>query len=294
MREFTKADDGSFASNTHLLLLGPAIPEKARHSSTYPLKRIVRANALSVNPRDLVMAIPLRYYAATQTNTCLIMTFKRNNETDLTYALKWAAWEWLHTVARCQVIGFEVAFEGPGGRIVDVAGVSRNKELYVVEVKSSLADFRRDDNDSRDQERLRKKEEANDRMASLTQEILEGAGDEDAAAQATLDIEMLTHRSTKLKEQAGRLSTKFHDPRFVRVADYNYLMVPSRTVRRNQLPPLWGLLAPTPKPHAVIEAPRVGGNRPPYMYAAVLRAIARSNTRDMMRVRGAESSPVSH
>ena len=173
---------------------------------------------------------------------------------------------------------------------MDVAGVSKDKELYVVEVKSSLADFRRDDNDSLDRDRLRREEEANDRMASLSQEILEDAGDEDAATQATLDIEMLSQRSTKLKERAGRLSTKFHDPRFIRVADYNYLMVPSKAVRRNQLPPLWGLLAPTPKPHAVIEAPRVGGSRPTHMYAAVLRAIARSNTRDMMRTRAEESS----
>ena len=169
-----------------------------------------------------------------------------------------------------------------------MAGVNKDKELYVVEVKSSLADFRRDDNDSRDQEQLRREEEANDRMASLTREILEGAEDEDTAAQATLDVEMLSQRSTRLKERAGRLSTKFHDPRFMRVADYNYLMVPSKAVRRNQLPPLWGLLAPTPKPHAVIEAPRVGGSRPTHMYAAILRAIARSNTRDMMRVRGTE------
>lgn len=217
------------------------------------------------------------------------MTFKRGNESDLTYTLKWAAWEWLYTVARCRVIGFEVAFEGPGGRIVDVAGVSKDRALYIVEVKSSLADFRRDDNDSRDRDRLRREEEANGRMASLTLEILKGAADEDAAAQATLDIEMLSHRSTKLRERAGKLSTKFHDPRFIRVADYNYLMVPATTVRRNQLPPLWGLLAPTPKPRVVIEAPRVGGSRPTHMYAAVLRAIARSNTRDMMRARGEES-----
>ena len=221
------------------------------------------------------------------------MTFKRNNESELTYSLKWAAWEWLYYVAKCNVIGFEVKLEGPGGRIVDVVGVSKDKELYVVEVKSSLADFRRDDNDSLDRDRLRREEEANDRMASLTQEILEEAGDEDAATQATLDIEMLSQRSTKLKERAGRLSTKFHDPRFIRVADYNYLMVPSKAVRRNQLPPLWGLLAPTPKPHAVIEAPRVGGNRPTHMYAAVLRAIARSNTRDMMRTRAADSEVLS-
>ena len=248
----------------------------------------MRVTLASVNSLALVIPVLLGYDAATRKNTCPHMTFKRNNESELTYALKWAAWEWLYNVAHCRVIGFEVGLEGPGGRIVDVAGVSKDKALYVVEVKSSLADFRRDDNDAQDQERLRKEEQANDRMASLTQEILAGAGDEDAAAQATLDAELISRRMTALKDRAGRLSTKFHDPRFMRVADYNYLMVPSSAVRRNQLPPLWGLLAPTPKPHAVIEAPRVGGSRPTYMHAAVLRAIARSNTRDMMRVRGAK------
>ena len=214
------------------------------------------------------------------------MTYRRNNESELTYALKWAAWQWLYTVAECDIIGFEVKLEGPGGRIVDVAGVNKEKALYVVEVKSSLADFRRDDNDSRDRERLRKEEEALDRMSSLTQGIVESAQDDDTASQATFDAEIIGRRMTNLKERAGRLSTKFHDPRFIRVADYNYLMVPSKAVRRNQLPPLWGLLAPTPTPHAVIEAPRTGGSRPTHMYAAVLRAIARSNTRDMMRGHG--------
>ena len=229
------------------------------------------------------------------------MTYKRNNESELTYALKWAAWEWLYTVAKCDIIGFEVKLEGPGGRIVDVAGVNKEKALYVVEVKSSLADFRRDNNDSRDRERLRREEEALDRMSNLTQGIVESALNDDAATQATLDSEIIGRRMTNLKQRAGRLSTKFHDSRFIRVADYNYLMVPGKAVRRSQLPPLWGLLAPTPTPRVVIEAPRAGGSRPTHMYAAVLRAIARSNTRDMMRGhgvtwtrRGIEFPPATH
>ncbi len=220
-------------------------------------------------------------------NACPIMTFKRNNESDLTYSLKWAAWDWLYRVARCRVIGFEVKLEGPGGRIVDLAGLTRDKTLYVVEVKSSVADFRRDDNDFRDRDRLRDEEERLDRMAGLTRDILDGADDaqdHDAVTQATLDSELISRRMTALQERAGRLSTKFHDPTFVRVADYNYLMIPASAVRRTQLPPHWGLLAPMPSPHTVIEAPRVGGSRPPHMYAAVLAAIGRSNTRDMMRV----------
>ena len=254
--------------------------------------RIVRVCLCDVNLVSPVLKgqFNVEYHAATIAiaNTCPAMTFKRNNETSLTYALKLAAWEWLYSVARCDVIGFEVRLEGPGGRIVDVAGVTRDKALYVVEVKSSVSDFRRDDNDARDKSRLRSEEEALDRMTALTQEIVEEASNEIAAAQATLDLELLTQKASKRKDRESRMSTKFHDPGFLRVADYNYLMLPTSAVRRNKLPPYWGLLAPEPQPHVVKEAPRVGGSRPPHMYAAILRAIARSNTRDMMRAHGVE------
>ncbi len=212
------------------------------------------------------------------------MSYHRKNESELTYALKWAAWEWLYTFVHCRVIGFEVTFEGPGGHVVDVAGVGKDKALYVVEVKSSLADFRRDDNDFRDRERLREGEEALDRMLTLTEGIAKSAQDGEVASQATMDAELIHHRMRNLKARAGRLSTKFHDPRFIRIADYNYLMAPSNAIRRSQLPPLWGLLTPTSR--IVVQAPRTGGSRPTHMYAAALRAIARANTRDMMRGHG--------
>ncbi len=216
------------------------------------------------------------------------MTYRRKNESGLAYALKWAAWEWLYTAAQCRMIGFEVSLEGPGGRIVDVAGVGPHKTLYVVEVKSSLADFRRDDHDSRDRDRLREEERALDRMSALSRKIADTPGDEESAQQATLDAEVIDRRMRNLHERADRLSTKFHDPRFVRIADYNYLMIPSSAVRRSRLPLLWGLLAPAPTPRVVVEAPRTGGARPLHMYAAVVRAIARANTRDMMRGHGVQ------
>ena len=67
--------------------------------------------------------------------------FKRDNETEETYRLKWAAWEWLYTVAQCRTIGVEVRLEGPGGRIVDLAAVGPGNTVYVVEVKSSQIFF---------------------------------------------------------------------------------------------------------------------------------------------------------
>ena len=71
--------------------------------------------------------------------------FQRGNETPLTYRLKWAAWEWLYTMAQCRCVGMEVRLEGPAGRVVDLVGVGPGNTIYVVEVKASRADFARDD-----------------------------------------------------------------------------------------------------------------------------------------------------
>jgi hypothetical protein len=211
------------------------------------------------------------------------MLFRRATETALTYRLKWAAWEWLYSVAGCRAIGFEVTLAGPGGRIVDLAGMTPDKVLYVVEVKASRADFRRDDHNGDDKDRLIERERALERMAELTREIVERAPEDQ---QATLDAVLMEQRLARhtARVSGASFSTKFHDPRFLRVADYNYLMTPKGLVPKDALPPLWGLLDPTPA--CVIEAPRTGGSRPTYMLAAVLRAIARANTRDIMRAHG--------
>ena len=230
---------------------------------------------------------PVLYYNhCNVANACACMTYRRKNESELTYALKWAAWQWLYSSVQCRIIGFEVSLEGPGGRIVDLAGVGPDKALYVVEVKSSRADFRRDDHDGGDRERLREEEETLDRMSAFVDETARTAQGEEAAQQATLDAELIGRRVTNLRARSNRLSTKFHDPRFIRIADYNYVMAPVKAVRRSHLPPLWGLLSPTPAPAVVVEAARTGGSRPTHLHAAILRAIARANTRDMMRGHG--------
>ena len=73
-------------------------------------------------------------------------TIKRRNESDVTYALKWAAWRWLRDQAGCNAIAFEVRLEGPRGRIADVVGLGPQNRVYVVEVKASRSDAARDDN----------------------------------------------------------------------------------------------------------------------------------------------------
>ena len=82
------------------------------------------------------------------------MGFKRENETEQTYRLKWSAWEWLFTVAGCRSIGMEVRLEGPGGRVVDLVGVGPGNIVYVVEVKASRPDFSRDNHTKQDLEAL--------------------------------------------------------------------------------------------------------------------------------------------
>ncbi len=236
----------------------------------------------------LVDTPALYYNHLSITNTCASMTYRRGNESELTYALKWAAWQWMYVSAQCRIIGFEVSLEGPGGRIVDLAGIGPDKALYVVEVKSSRSDFRRDDHDGRDRERLREQEETLDRVSAFVEETAREAQGEESAQQATLDAELIERRITNLRSRSNNLSTKFHDPRFIRIADYNYVMAPVRAVRRSNLPPLWGLLSPTPTPNVVVQAPRTGGGRPTHMYAAILRAISRANTRDMMRGHGVQ------
>ena len=57
--------------------------------------------------------------------------FKLGSESDLAYSLKWEAWEWLYSSARCRCIGFEVRLQGPWGTVVDVVGVGPGNAIYL-------------------------------------------------------------------------------------------------------------------------------------------------------------------
>ena len=214
--------------------------------------------------------------------------FKNGNETGMTYALKWAAWKWLWEVAECRVIGFEVRLEGPFGRIADVVGLGPGNRVFLIEVKSSKADLRRDDNNERTRRKLLEKSESLVVAAELTQRVLANATvnldpDESLAGVRTLemarrDVEVIENKSVSTKKRIDTLSTKFHDPAFLRCADFHYLITPHRMIRTTELPDQWGLL--NERGETVVDAPLKHVKR---VTQHVLRAIARANTRDLMK-----------
>ncbi|MBT4124832.1 MAG: hypothetical protein HOJ22_04850 [Chloroflexi bacterium] len=211
--------------------------------------------------------------------------FKNGNETELTYALKWAAWKWLWEVAECRVIGYEVRLEGPFGRIADVVGLGPENRVFLIEVKSSRADLSRDDNNERTKKRLRKKAKSLDEATELTRSVLSDAkaiaataNTGQAIALAEADAEAVASKSASTKKRIETLSTKFHDPAYLRCADYHYIMAPHRMIRTTEVPDQWGLL--NEHSEAVVEAPLKQVKR---VTQHVLRAIARANTRDLMK-----------
>ena len=233
------------------------------------------------------------------------MGFKRNNETEQTYRLKWSAWEWLFRVAGCRSIGMEVRLEGPGGRVVDLVGVGPHNIIYVVEVKSSRADFSRDDNTEEDLAALR----AKGRIAADRLEFAHDILDQAAAyahrvqpelwrqvfayRQALKDLRRLTRQEKAYKTRLATCSIKFHDDRFLGIADFHYIMAPRRTIGRHRLPPCWGLLDETSQ--VVAAAPQKSIRKNTGIVSNVLRAIARSNTTSLMKAQGVlftEDGPV--
>ena len=219
--------------------------------------------------------------------------FRNHNETELTYALKWAAWKWLWDVAGCRLIGFEVRLEGPFGRIADVVGIGPENRVFLIEVKSSRADLRRDDNNERTREKLVAKSKSLDRAVELTQRVLseaaesaEGPKDDGdssgkssrAVAIAEANASSFIKKSESIKKRIEILSVKFHDLAYLRCADYHYIMAPHRMIRATELPDQWGLL--NQRSEIVVEAPLKQVKR---VTPHVLRAIARANTRDLMK-----------
>lgn len=222
---------------------------------------------------------------------------RRGNETDLTYRLKWTAWEWLYREAGCRAIGFEVRLEGPFGRVADLVGLGPDNAVYVVEVKSSRADMRRDDHTEHDVSRLGEASLAMEEASNLTRAILEqteeharsinpdGWEEAPAVKQARTEHRRVTERKEALARRMETFSTKFHDPAFLRCADYHYLMAPSGLLRPPEMPPYWGLLDDAGA--TVVEAPPKQVRR---VTRNVLRAIARANTRDLMKACGVEAA----
>ena len=202
--------------------------------------------------------------------------FKLGSESDLAYRLKWEAWEWLYSSARCRCIGLEVRLQGPWGTVVDVVGVGPGNAIYVVEVKASRADFARDNHTEADIDRLRRRRDALDRRIALAHAP--------GYRSWNGDLGRLEQEAERLRERLATVSTKFHNPRFLSIAEYHYLMAPRGVVLPETVPPRWGLLQPGPI--EVLEAPSQSIRKNTGIVSNVLRAIARANTTAMMRAHG--------
>ena len=222
--------------------------------------------------------------------------FKRGNESGLTYNLKMAAWEWLYHEAGCRVIGLEVKLEGPGGRIVDLAAVGPQNSFYIVEVKSSRSDFSRDDHTSGDFSELQRQEGTVAGRTEFAKDTLRQAvsyaketdpeawREVSAFKQALADYRRAAAKEEAYRNRIATFSTKFHDPKFMGIADFHYLIAPKGVVSRSGLPPRWGLLDETPA--VSLPAPIKEVRKNTGIVSNFLRAIARSNTTSMMRSQG--------
>ncbi len=212
-------------------------------------------------------------------------TIKRRNESGLTYELMWVAWHWLYEHAGCRVIGFEVRLEGPSGRIADVVGVDRSNRVYLVEVKASKSDLSKDHHTARDRKRLEEDSRGLAEAAAFASELAcMTNGFSDAAADLAVGLkESATARYEATERRLSVFSTKFHDPAYLRAADFHYLMAPHGLVWPGDLPPFWGLL--NERGDTVAEAPPKQIRR---VTAHVLRAVGKANARDLMKACGRE------
>ena len=144
--------------------------------------------------------------------------FKNGNETELTYLLKWTAWKWLWEVAEWRVVGFEVRLEGSFGRIADVVGLGPENLVFLIEVKSSRADLRRDDNNEFTQKKLFQKARSLVEAVELTEVVLAKsraldspikAGTARVLAIAESDVEVVAKRLNRPENASTRYERSF-------------------------------------------------------------------------------------
>lgn len=214
-------------------------------------------------------------------------SIKSRGETELTYELKWAAWRWLHTEAKCRAIGFEVKLEGPGGRVADVVGVDGENRVYLVEVKTSRSDLLKDHKTARAKARQEAKTKSLALAAEFTSELLgAGRGANGSLPDVAVALAEETHEyvTKKLEVSERRLqsfSTKFHDPAYLRCADFHYIAAPHGLVWPYEMPPFWGLI--NEREETLVEATPKQVKR---VTTHILRNIAKANTRDLMKACG--------
>ena len=94
----------------------------------------------------------------------------------------------------------------------------------------------------------------------------------------------MVRKERSYDDRLASYSIKFHDDRFMGIADYHYIIAPVGVVNRRSLPRRWGLLDNTPR--VIVEAPKKPVRKNTGIVSNVLRAISRSNTTSMMRAQG--------
>ena len=149
-----------------------------------------------------------------------------------------------------------------------------------------MANLRRDDNNELTQKKLAQQAWSLDEAVKLTEVVLAESqaldtpseeGKARALATAESDVEVVAKKAESPRKRIDTLSTKFHDPAYLRCADYHYIMAPHRMSKTTELPEQWGLLNECTK--TVVEAPLKQVKR---ITQHVLRAIGRVNIRDLM------------
>ncbi|MXZ03379.1 MAG: hypothetical protein F4Y88_06820 [Chloroflexi bacterium] len=197
----------------------------------------------------------------------------------------------------------EVRLEGPFGRVVDLVGVGKNNIVYIVEVKSSRGDLKRDDKSKTDHKRAVAQLTVLQDAASLTATVLNDARqhavetavsgtdwrENPAYISARRDHEDIKERLAARERTLMHFSTKFHDPSFLACADLHYIMAPEGLISRSELPPFWGLLNESSETVVSAVQKQIRKNT-----THVLRAIAKANTRDLMKacdIRIANATP---
>ena len=158
------------------------------------------------------------------------------------------------------MVGMETRGKGRCGRMAGRVGRGPEHRVCLVEVESSRADLRRDDNNERTREKLVAKSESIDRAVELTKRVLsatakravdsqdsgdrrEGSGDRSrAVAIAEADARAFVRKSESTKKRIEVLSLKFHDPAYMRCADYHSILVPYRLIQASEISGHWRLL----------------------------------------------------
>lgn len=138
--------------------------------------------------------------------------------------------------------------------------------VYVVEVKASRSDFARDNHTKGDLAALMAQRREYIARTGLAKDTLvqtaafakkerpDAWREVEAYRQALAGYRRMLWKERAHKDRVASFSIKFHDDRFMGIADYHYIIAPRDVVNQRSFPPLWGLLNDTPR--AVVEAPK--------------------------------------